>query len=418
MKKNLLIALCALCLPFSSFAEYVQLKAGTLSGNPSMGAFNGSFVSLSYLLFLNTADHKYYLEINSLSSAAEKYTDDRSGKSYDLIDLGIKNILSAPENGVVRLKFKMDDARGVDMPFILHKKSPISLQLDFANKTDEERMDKGKQIIVELVSVSVSGNYESSLQKIIDENGNKKQNTQHNPGNSQVNKTPSNGSTSPTVKNKQSNSTSNQEEKDSNSDVKKNTGGQSPSLQETVDYINTECNKTVGKSYSRSLGNGKKCAMYVAHTRKDGGTLIYNGVLFTYYADSKKFASYQTYIENNEWEPENPDKSYFMEYNYDNFFAPPQITEIKEFSIAMGVDTSSSEVGFIVVYFSPGSVSHHGSTKWVEVDGENSSDASDASRNFITIPYLRTDPTAFNRLKKALLHLKEASTQDDPFADH
>lgn len=99
-------------------------------------------------------------------------------------------------------------------------------------------------------------------------------------------------------------------------------------------------------------------------------------------------------------------------------FNPEYINSVHEGSTN---NASNSAVGFITISFSNNlvkKVTQHTSFIRRGVYTEYVSDAANQTNvNYVFLPYLKQDPTAFERIKKAILHLKEISVKSDPFAN-
>ncbi len=118
---------------------------------------------------------------------------------------------------------------------------------------------------------------------------------------------------------------------------------------------------------------------------------------------------------------------YNEKYNYkdnywnDNFynFKPEFIISVTEGSSSTA---SNSSVGFIAIKFSNTLVKkkdryyYHNGSNFLNEYGFPFKDQ-DKNVDIVFLPYLKQDPTAFERIKKAIMHLKELCKSNDPFAN-
>jgi hypothetical protein len=192
-------------------------------------------------------------------------------------------------------------------------------------------------------------------------------------------------------------------------------GDGSPTLEETVEYISKECGKTQGKSYLAVYNSGKEETIYIRQASQFGGC----GVCFGYVTDSKKFYFISQRIEHYANDEQKPSREYRTWTDKYVFYDPSLIVSVSEVSPVMYVDSTKSDIGFMRITFSAkvvrldANVFHHfpnGESETEDIPAESTA--------FLIIPYFKNDPTAFNRIKKAFLHLKELSKTSDPFGDH
>jgi hypothetical protein len=173
--KNILLLAALLPACHVSFAEYKLIKFDAIETTPpKFGSGFSAHIALEYSLFLNTDDKKYYLEITGVTSSQEKYTDLRSNKTYELRNIGSTNVVSSSEKTAYKFTFALDQWKGEETSFMLHQKKAISLQLDWATLTNEERIEKAKGMTVELTTVNIHGSLVSAIQTSIDQYNSKK----------------------------------------------------------------------------------------------------------------------------------------------------------------------------------------------------------------------------------------------------
>jgi len=123
-----------------------------------------------------------------------------------------------------------------------------------------------------------------------------------------------------------------------------------------------------------------------------------------------KISNLSTSIDCGDWDKE-------QYYDFD----PMQISDITDFAL-----TNEQSLGYLQIKLSSKTAKYRMVFKVVETRAGdrwecNYSATRNDDRNFteyIYIPYLKTDPTNFNKLKKAFEHLKKLSSQsDDPFGN-
>lgn len=410
-----------LFVPLFCFSSFDPVGSGVIKDDHAkMGSGFSGGVSFSWHIYLNTDDNKFYLEVKNQSSFFEKYTDDRyiPEVEYDLYSIGFGNFLGThPAAGVFRLKFTLGTAKGTDMPFVAGQKKPISIQLDVANLTDLERRKKGAEIIVGLVWIDITSPVVDEIKKKIDEN--KKSGA--SPKKPTVDPPPTKNVKEKTITGDKDKDTQvNQDKSPTTTKPKPNSptvisGNGSPTLEETVDYISKECGKTQGKSYVAVYNSGKEATIFIRKASEYGGC----GVCFGYNAGTKKYYFITQSIESYPDENPNPPKKYKTWNDDYAFYDPSMIVSISEISPGMYVDSTRSDIGFMRINFSSKVVEADGIRIYHFPNGESESEnVPKESTSFMIIPYFRNDPTAFNRIKKAFLHLKELSTASDPFGDH
>jgi hypothetical protein len=132
--------------------------------------------------------------------------------------------------------------------------------------------------------------------------------------------------------------------------------------------------------------------------------------------------------------PTNESRFSYKEYNYEASFNPMQILEI-----SINDATSSADVGAISIkmkaktakksivtgkYVEKKNPYYQGSPyqdrngKWWDATYQKyeKNEGALIATDFITIPYLKSDPDNFNKLKKAFEHLRDlCKAEDDPF---
>lgn len=179
---------------------------------------------------------------------------------------------------------------------------------------------------------------------------------------------------------------------------------ESPTLKETLEYLDKRAAEVKGMNVS--FTSGQLFDLYSASWWKT----LYDGHAITYY----------TLTQSNRW----ADPAYCEKiksrgishvYSYSFKFKPSQITSVVDATTI----SPTSPVGMITVSFAAKTVTLTG-------DFERAADkgcytVKDPRQVYpvssFYVPYLKADPTAFKRIKKAILHLKNLTTEDDPFAD-
>lgn len=167
-----------------------------------------------------------------------------------------------------------------------------------------------------------------------------------------------------------------------------------PSKSETLDYIKKRIEET----------NGYKL------TWTNGTTEFIHDVIFY-----ETWASYENGKYNMEYYYKD---NYWYYNNYE--FKPEFIISVTE---ASGNTTSASSVGFIAINFSNSLVkkkvlyNYQNGSSFLDKYGFSRTMNEDSNVNTVYLPYLKQDPTAFERIKKAFMHLKEFYVTKDPFAN-
>jgi hypothetical protein len=153
-------------------------------------------------------------------------------------------------------------------------------------------------------------------------------------------------------------------------------------------------------------------------TETNGYQLLWNNGTVDFIHDAIFYDTWATY-ENGK---------YNIRYNYkDNYwyhnnfeFKPEFISSVTEASTNTA---SNSSVGFIAINFSNTLVkkkvlyNSHGGSTYINEYAFTRTMKEDSNVNVVYLPYLKQDPTAFERLKKAILHLKTFYISKDPFAN-
>jgi hypothetical protein len=163
---------------------------------------------------------------------------------------------------------------------------------------------------------------------------------------------------------------------------------------ETIDYIKKRVTETRGYQL----------------IWEDGTTHFINDVYF-----SETSATYEN-------------GKYNMRYNYkDNSWYYNSYSFKPEFIISVTEGSSNtasnSSVGFIAIKFSNTLVKkkvlyyYHNGSNFVNDYGFSSKEQENKNVDIVFLPYLKQDPTAFERIKKAIMHLKELCKSNDPFAN-
>ena len=169
----------------------------------------------------------------------------------------------------------------------------------------------------------------------------------------------------------------------------------SPTLYETIEYIDKRVKETQGHQVKWKSGTHE----YLVEASFFTGSSVYKIGKYRYLYQSK----------DNTWA-----SHYFT-------FKPEHISSVVDGS---SNTTSDSPVGFITINFSNNLVKqdsrnwyHNGNAYAVGDHYFNNSYAKQGNVSHMYIPYLKQDATAFDRISKAIMHLKKLSQKHDPFAD-
>lgn len=167
-----------------------------------------------------------------------------------------------------------------------------------------------------------------------------------------------------------------------------------PTFYETVDYIHKRVSETIGHQLKWKTGLNQFII--------DASFTSVN----TMYKNGKNKYMYRT--KDNTWD------SHYYSYK------PEHIISVTE---ASANTTNDSPVGFIGINFISNLVKED-SRNWYHGGGlgladyyYNNASLVNGNVSTIFIPYLKQDPTAFERIKKAILHLKALTADKDPFAN-
>ncbi|MEI9955271.1 MAG: hypothetical protein WDM90_02960 [Ferruginibacter sp.] len=165
----------------------------------------------------------------------------------------------------------------------------------------------------------------------------------------------------------------------------------SQDLKTTVDYLNDRIKDVVDGSI-------------ITYTDGTKYKFKYRGNLFGF-SEEKKLAYYSKLLrdpnDNNGWA--------YLDYSFT--FKPAQITEIKnEEDIA-----PASGIGYLEIYFE-GKTAVRTFKDYKGIIYNKYEETIDYLDK-IQIAYVKADPTAFERIKKAFLNLKKLAVDKDPFAN-
>ncbi len=166
------------------------------------------------------------------------------------------------------------------------------------------------------------------------------------------------------------------------------------SKEETIDYIKKRVTETSG--YQLTWANGTTEFIHD----------VYFSETWAIYENGKYNMRYS--YKDNSW--------YHNRYD----FKPEFITSVIEGS---SNTASNSSVGFIAIKFSNTLVKkkvhyyYHNGSNFLNDYGFSSKEQENKNVDIVFLPYLKQDPTAFERIKKAIMHLKELCKSNDPFAN-
>lgn len=167
-----------------------------------------------------------------------------------------------------------------------------------------------------------------------------------------------------------------------------------PTLSETIAYIDKRVKETQGHQVKWKSGK----LDYLVEASFYSSSSLYKIGKYRYLYQSK----------DNNWA-----SHYFT-------FKPEHISSVTEGSTNT---TADSPVGFITINFANNLVKQD-SRNWYHNGGIYSDEGSfinsystQGNVSHLFIPYLKQDATAFDRISKAIMHLKKLSQKDDPFAD-
>jgi hypothetical protein len=167
-----------------------------------------------------------------------------------------------------------------------------------------------------------------------------------------------------------------------------------PTFYETIDYINKRVVETVGHQLKWKSG----LSQYIIDASFYNGGSSYNEGKYKYRYSKK----------DNTW------------YSHYYSFKPEHIISVAEGSANT---TTDSPVGFISISCVKNLVKeesrswYHYGGSYVDQSAFHNSTVNIGNVSTVYIPYLKQDPTAFERIKKAILHLKSLSADSDPFAN-
>lgn len=169
---------------------------------------------------------------------------------------------------------------------------------------------------------------------------------------------------------------------------------QSPTKTETVNYLDKRIYETIGHQIIWKTGTVE----FVNEARFFGTSSIYTTGRYNFLYRKK----------DNVW-------------TWNHFDFDPEF--IQSVTDASGNTASNSPVGFIAITFSNNLIKKESRNYWhngaVNVADYNFPFTTKEKGNVsvVYLPYLKQDPTAFERIKKAILHLKTFHLHADPFAD-
>lgn len=179
---------------------------------------------------------------------------------------------------------------------------------------------------------------------------------------------------------------------------------QSPTFAETEKYIKEKISDTYGHQV---LWN-TNLAEFIIEVNFSAISPDYD-TSTSYYIGNNKYRHRSEY---NAW------REYF--YN----FSPKFIVSVTE---ASGNTLANSPVGFIAINFSADVVKENSKSFALSPSAPQRYNYYDAdflmtpinhkNVGVIYLPYFKQDPNAFERLKKAIMHLKSFYVEDDPFAN-
>ena len=168
----------------------------------------------------------------------------------------------------------------------------------------------------------------------------------------------------------------------------------SPTLSETIAYIDKRVKETQGHQVKWKSGINE----YLVESAFYSSSSIYRIGKYRYLYITK----------DNTWA-----SHYFT-------FKPEHISSVTEGSTNT---TSDSPVGFITINFANNLVKqdsrnwYHNGSIYSDQVSFNNRYSTQGNVSHLYIPYLKQDATAFDRISKAIMHLKKLSQKDDPFAD-